>query len=136
MSTSPEKPKNNKKIPTPFSLRLTFEERATLEKEAGNKPLGAFIRAKLFEGEEAPRRVRTRTRKPLEDDRALARVLGELGKARLANNLNQLARAVNSGSLPVTPDTEAAIKEACAAVQDMRSDLMQALGFPHARGPS
>ncbi|MEW8073541.1 MAG: plasmid mobilization relaxosome protein MobC [Candidatus Thiodiazotropha sp.] len=136
MSTSPENPSNNKKIPTPFSLRLTFEERAALEKEAGNKPLGAHIRSKLFAGEEAPRRVRTRTRKPLEDDRALARVLGELGKARLANNLNQLARAVNTGSLPVTPDTEAAIKEACAAVQDMRSDLMHALGFPHTKGPS
>ncbi|MEW7986735.1 MAG: hypothetical protein AB2799_13160 [Candidatus Thiodiazotropha sp.] len=135
MSTPPTISNKNKKIASPFSLRLTFEERSALEKEAGSKPLGTYIRAQLFEGREAPRKVRTRTRKPLQDDRALARVLGELGKARLANNLNQLAKAVNTGSLPVTPDTEKAINEACRAVQDMRRQLMQALGFPNSGGP-
>ena len=35
----------------PFSLRLTFEERALLEQAAGDMPLGAYIRSKLFEGE-------------------------------------------------------------------------------------
>lgn len=31
------------KKPSPFSLRLTFEERARLESEAGTLPLGAYI---------------------------------------------------------------------------------------------
>jgi len=130
MNTPPTKPRKNKELPPPFSLRLTFEERAALEHAAGNSPLGVYIRAKLFEGAEAPRRVRTRTRKPLKDDKILGELLGKLGKARLANNLNQLARASNTGSLPVTPDTEKALQEACIAVQDMRSVIMQALGYP------
>jgi hypothetical protein len=106
MSTPPINSSKNSALPTPFSLRLTFDERAALEKAAGNKPLGVCIRAKLFEGNETPCRVRTRSRKPLEDERALGRLLGELGRARLANNLNQLAKAVNTSSLPVTPDTK------------------------------
>jgi hypothetical protein len=73
--------------------------------------------------------VRARSRKPVEDERALGRLLGELGKARLANNLNQLAKAANTGSLPVTLDTENALRDACAAIQDMRGLLLRALGF-------
>jgi len=33
-----------KKKTPPFSLRLTFEERARLEELAGDMPLGAYIR--------------------------------------------------------------------------------------------
>ncbi len=73
-------------------------------------PLGAYIRQKLLGGDERPRR---RHRKPLRDDLTLAKLLGELGSARLANNLNQLAKAANAGSLPVTPETEQALKAAC-----------------------
>lgn len=135
MSTPPINSIKNSKVASPFSLRLTFEERTALEREAGNKPLGAHIRSKLFGGSEAPRKVRTRTRKPIQDDRAMASLLGALGQSRIANNLNQLAKAVNTGSLPVTPDTEKALNEACSAVQDMRRQLMQALGFPNAGGP-
>ncbi|WP_369157019.1 plasmid mobilization relaxosome protein MobC [Candidatus Thiodiazotropha sp. LNASS1] len=134
MSTPPIKSRNNNGIPSPFSLRLTFEERAALEQEAGHLPLGVYIRSKLFGGSEAPRKVRTRPRKPIKDDRAMASLLGGLGQSRIANNLNQLAKAVNTGSLPVTPDTEKAINEACSAVQDMRRRLMRALGFPSSEG--
>ncbi len=115
------------KKPTPFSLRLTFEERAELERQAGDKPLGAFIRAKLLdEAVHAPRKAR---RKPVGDQKALGQVLGQLGQSRLANNLNQLARAANTGSLPVTPETEAAIADACADVRVMRNALMKAMGM-------
>ncbi|MEW8051127.1 MAG: plasmid mobilization relaxosome protein MobC [Candidatus Thiodiazotropha sp.] len=135
MSIPPTKSSNNKKIASPFSLRLTFDERSALEQEAGHLPLGAYIRSRLFGGSEAPRKVRTRPRKPIKDDRTMASLLGALGQSRIANNLNQLAKAANMGSLPVTPDTEKAINEACSAVQDMRRQLMQALGFPHSGGP-
>jgi hypothetical protein len=113
-------------MPCPFSLRLTVEERAALEREAGRQPLGAYIRSKLLHNSEAPRRAR---RTPLADDKALAQLLGELGRARLANNLNQLAKAVHTGSLPVTPDTENAILTACQDVQLMRETLIAALGL-------
>jgi len=113
-------------LPCPFSLRLTVEERSVLEREAGHQPLGAYIRSKLLHNSEASRRAR---RTPLADEKALAQVLGELGRARLANNLNQLAKAVHTGSLPVTPDTEKAILTACREVQQMRETLIAALGL-------
>ena len=112
---------------SPFSLRLTFEERSRLEKDAAGMPLGAYIRSKVF-GEDAARR-KTRGKFPVKDWKALSHVLGSLGKSRLANNLNQLARAANSGSLPVTPDTEKALREACKEVEAIRRELLRALGY-------
>lgn len=129
MNTSPSNSSKNSKLPTPFSLRLTFEERAALEQSAGNRPLGAYIRSKLFGGTEAPRKRRSRTRKPLKDEKALGELLGKLGESRLASNVNQLAKAANSGSLPVTTDTEKALQTACDDVRTMRILLMQALGY-------
>jgi hypothetical protein len=125
VSGSPERHKRKDTLP-PFSLRLSFEERSRLEKEAGDLPLGTYIRDKLFEGAPTKRRLR---KQPVKDHAALGRVLGELGQGRLSNNLNQLARAVNSGSLPVTPETEKDIRNACAEIAWMRQVLMQALGL-------
>ena len=116
-----------KTYPPPFSLRLTFGERAALEKAAAGMSLGAYIRSRLFVGNLPPRR--TRGKFPVKDHTALGKVLGELGRSRLANNLNQLARAANSGSLPVTPDTEAELRRACAEVRQIRADLISALGL-------
>jgi hypothetical protein len=112
--------------PPPFSLRLTAEEKAALKREAGSMPLGAYIRSKLLGEASRPRRSR---RSPVQDEKALAQVLGELGRAKLSNNLNQLAKAVNIGSLPVTPETEKAIQDACLDVQWMRARLIEALGL-------
>lgn len=113
--------------PAPFSLRLTFEERASLEQAAGDMPLGAYIRGQIFEGKQT--RQRRRYKRPVKDHQALGQLLGALGESRLANNLNQLAKSANTGSLPVTPETEKALREACAEIHQMRSLLMRALGF-------
>lgn len=110
----------------PFSLRLTFEERALLERDAVGMSLGAYIQMRLFGENAAPRKTRGKT--PVKDHEALGRVLGALGGSRLSQNLNQLAKAVNTGSLPVTPETEHDLKEACASVALIRAELMRALG--------
>lgn len=89
--------------------------------------LGEYVRSRVFD-ETVPAR-RTRGKHPVKDHEALGRVLGELGRSRLANNLNQLARAVNTGSLPVTPETEAALLKACAEIQRIRAELVKALGL-------
>ena len=94
--------------------------------------LGAYIRSKLLDEDDVAHRniYRRKHKAPIKDHQALGHVLGELGKSRLSNNLNQLAKAVNTGSLPVTPDTEKAIRDACSSVHDMRTLLMMALEFP------
>jgi hypothetical protein len=110
----------------PFSLRLSFEERARLEASANGLPLGAYIKAVLFEGE-LPK-VRRRNTNPIKDQQSLGRVLSTLGQSRLSSNLNQMARAVNTGTLPVHPETEADLRQACADVSAMREALLDALG--------
>ena len=117
-----------KKLP-PFSLRLTFDERARLEELAGSEPLGSYIKRKVFDRKCAgTRRARSRTRRPIKDEKKLAHVLAILGQSRLANNLNQLAKAAHLGTLPMMPDTEREIRRACADVALMRRELLRVLG--------
>ncbi|MBL1146213.1 MAG: hypothetical protein D8M28_00770 [Proteobacteria bacterium] len=108
-----------------FSLRLSPEERRELEVRAGRMPVGAYIRFMLFEMP-SPRR---KSRKPPPDQEILRQLLTELAKARLANNLNQIAKASNSGLLPVTDETEQELNQACADVKLMRECLIKALGL-------
>lgn len=122
--TYPEKDKPDTR---PFSIRLTQAERCLLLARAGRVPLSTYIRDAILSADAQTKRRRQAN--PIKDHEALARVLAALGQSRLSNNLNQLAKAVNTGVLPVTPETEAEISHACAAVSAMRGDLMRALGL-------
>lgn len=115
-----------KKRDAPFSLRLSFDEKAALLEAANGVPLGAYIKAKLFG--EPLEKVRRRNTNPVKDHEALGRVLGTLGGSRLSQNLNQLARAANTGALPVSPELEQELRAACEEVAAMRSELLRALG--------
>jgi hypothetical protein len=117
-----------KKRTPPFSLRLTFEQRARLEQEAAGSSLSAYIHERLF-GAEAPAARRKRGKTPVKDQQAIAELLAKLGQSRLSSNLNQLARLANLGALPVTPDTETAIIEAAGDIAAMRKLLIEALGL-------
>lgn len=111
-----------------FSLRLTDDERALLQARAGSTPLGAYIRQTLLTNQDRGVRL-IRQRSPVADHEAISRVLASLGQSRLSSNLNQLAKAVHLGVLPVTPETEQEIAQACAAIGVMRNDLIAALGL-------
>lgn len=113
---------------SPFSLRFTREERAWLDCAAAGMPLAAFLRSLIFDEELLKKRRKPR-KSPVKDYQVLARLQAELGQSRLANNLNQLARAANTGSLEVSPDTEKALQDACSDVKWMRHMLMEALGI-------
>lgn len=126
--------KVEKKREAPFSLRLSFEEKALLRAAANGVPLGAYIKAKLFD--EPLEKVRRRNTNPVKDHEALGRLLGSLGQSRLSQNLNQLARASNTGALPVSPEVEAELRQACADVKAMREELLRALGSLSEGGPS
>jgi Bacterial mobilisation protein (MobC) len=121
-----------KKRTAPFSLRLTFEERAQIEADAGTMPVGAYISRGLYKesaaGDDAPK-YRKRRSAPDVDQELLAQVLACLGATRIANNLNQLARATNIGSFYFDDDTKRMIREACNDVRIMRELLLRALGI-------
>jgi len=114
------------KYPPPFSIRFTFEERARLDAERGPKALSTHIRELLFGEDVTPRKRPGNS--PVGDAEALGRVLGALGASRLSSNLNQLAKAVNTGSLPVSAEVESELLETCQEVQELRADLLRALG--------
>ncbi len=76
-----------------------------------------------------PPRRRPRASASVVDQKALSQVLAALGQSRLSSNLNQLAHLANIGALPVTPELEAELAEALAAIRDLRRLLLVALGF-------
>ena len=114
------------KKPTPFSLRLSVEERELLDELAGTKPLGAYIRETLLSNAK-PRRGRTS--RPKEDNIILAQILAQLGASRLPNNINQLARAANTGSLLVTDDVLHNLNEAVENILFIKETLIKVLGL-------
>jgi len=114
--------------PPPFSLRLTQDERAELERMAGSMSLSSCIKARLFDSEApAPRR---RRRRGVKDERALRQLLAMLGSSRLSQNMNQLAKAAHVGNLPLRDEVERDLNKACGDIQMMRVILMRALGIP------
>ncbi len=54
----------------------------------------------------------------------LAKLLGTLGKSRISQNINQLAKAANSGSLPVNQEVIEELNDACKAINCLRNTLM------------
>ena len=121
--------KKKREYPKPFSIRFTFEERARLEELADGMPLGVFIRSQLLDDDAAIKPRRRRDQHPVKDQKALGQLLGLLRRSKLANNVNQLARAANSDSLPATPETERAIVRACQEISWMKAALVRALGL-------
>lgn len=95
--------------------------------EAGDMPLGAYIISRVLNAGAPPPRQRRGLGS--EDRELIGRALGQLGQSRLANNFNQLAKLANSGALPVTPDTEAALQQGVAEIAEMRRILIAALGL-------
>jgi hypothetical protein len=100
-------------------VRLAADERATLDAAAEKAGLttSSYARQAML-GAPAPRQVR----RPPVERQELARLLAELGK--VGSNLNQLAKAVNSGIVPYGNEIEAAL----VGLRDVRGAILKALG--------
>ncbi|WP_330178499.1 plasmid mobilization relaxosome protein MobC [Candidatus Vondammii sp. HM_W22] len=125
--------KNNNRsnqYPPPFSMRFTDDERKALNLAAAGRPLAAYIRWLIFKEDmpEMPKK-RTRGESASQDHKQLAKLLGALGKSRIASNINQLAKAANSGSLPVSQEIINALNESVAAIKWMRATLIKGMGI-------
>lgn len=115
-------------IKTPRSIRFSDKEWAKVQRSADAlemKPTG-FVRARALADDIAD--VRRVAHGEAERHKEFARMLATLGNSRLSQNLNQIARAINTGSLVLSPDVIAQINEACADIRWIRKNLMQALG--------
>jgi hypothetical protein len=102
-----------------ITIRLTPDERAAIDESAQRAGLTAGSHARsILLGAPTPRQVR----RPPVERRELAQLLGEVG--RVGNNLNQIARALNSGAEP----DDGALSEALAGLQPVRDAILAALG--------
>jgi hypothetical protein len=102
-----------------IAFRCLEEEFAAIAAKADRAGLscGAFLRAAGL-GSPGPRAVR----RPPADHKALRQILGELG--RVGNNLNQIARMLNTGQQPDLPE----LKTALSAYIEIRNAIFEALG--------
>ncbi len=115
-----------KSPPAPYSIRFSTEEREELDRLADGIKWSAYIKAVLFIERRKPAR---NVVAPLQDKKLYAKLLATLGASRISQNINQLAKAVNSGSLPVSAEVEEHIKEACQAILWMRDTLIKCMGL-------
>ncbi|MEM7744372.1 MAG: hypothetical protein AAF409_11755 [Pseudomonadota bacterium] len=120
-------PRPRRKRPAPLSVRLTDAERAALEKAADGQSLNSYVKDQLFSA--SGKAARSRRRKPVKDQVALAQALGLLGQMDLGPSLKALTQAVETGALDVSPEVEEELRAACAAVIAIRSELLRALGY-------
>jgi len=117
----------HKKRPAPFSLRLSEEERAKIESASGGMPVASYIKSVVL-ADDAPI-YRKRKSMPEQDKRLLAEILARLGSNRSANNLNQIAKHLNQGTLIVDDQLAEDLNQAVVEVAWIRTTLMEALGI-------
>jgi len=115
MSSGSEKRVRTKHL----TIRLTQDERAAIDDAADRAGLttGSYARQTVMCAP-VPRQVR----RPPVERRELVRLLGELGK--IGGNLNQLARAANTGVLVYGGEIDAAL----GGLLDVRESILKALG--------
>ncbi|GAB2707763.1 plasmid mobilization protein [Aliiglaciecola aliphaticivorans] len=99
----------------------------TQKAKALNLKTATFIRARTLADdiEEVKRYALT----PIEERKDIALILSALGASRMASNLNQIAYAINTGTLVLSPDVIKQITDACETLKWMRGALTQALGL-------
>ena len=119
--------KKKKSYFPPISLRVSPEEKARLEHDAGDMTISAFIRWVLFGDNVTPRK--RRIKRPIKDYRVLAQLFALIKRTQAWNNLNQIARAINSNTWVVSPESEKLLREACKAIIEIRDMMMKALGL-------
>lgn len=125
MNAAPSKFKNER--PAPFSIRFSETELTELRRRAGKIPLSAFIRDTVLDPENVKPRARRQSLSL--DTKLLGQILASIGNAGISKDLSLMARAASQGALPVTPEMEARLELACAAVMEMRFHLLSALGI-------
>ena len=121
------KRKPKRRRPSSLSIRVSDEERATLERKAGKRSLGAYVRETVLGGNQAPRRKGAA--KPPVDYAMLGQVLGKLGQSEQVSVLFLLLAAVEGERVMMAEEDRAALQAARADVREVRALVMGALGL-------
>ncbi len=112
-----------------LTIRLTTIERARLDSQAKALGISTAKNVRLLIADEAIQRKLAVILERRNRQADYAQILMALGKSRIANNLNQIAYAINSGSFMLTPDVVSQINEAYFAVLEMKETLLKMQGL-------
>ncbi len=117
--------KKRKKRMAPLSIRLSPDERARLEVLAGQQPIGAFVKSRLFAANDnIPPRPNSR---PIVNERVgFAKMLGMLARMDIFLILKELLKAVGNGQIRLEPETESALNTAFLDLREIRRLLIEA----------
>jgi len=119
----------NQVLDTSMTIRMALSLRQYIDGEAMTlgMPTSEYARYKLSDKEAQSKMAVIFERRARQAE--YAKILMALGKSRIANNLNQIAYAINTGTFVFTPDVIAQINEAYEAIMYMRRLLIQAEGI-------
>jgi len=123
MASGSDKRQRNKRS----YIRWTSDEFNQAAAKADNCGLSfaAFLRAAVLDGDTGARAQR----RPPIDHKALRQSLGEVG--RVGNNINQIARALNSGEKANLPELQEVLRDCI----DVLNRINAALGKKHGPDP-
>ncbi|EKE78041.1 hypothetical protein [Oceanibaculum indicum] len=124
-TAKPAKPKRRR--PSSLSIRVSDEERAILQRKAGKRSIGAYVREKALGDEQAPRR--RSVAKPSIDSVLLGKVLGKFGQSEQVTVLFLLLAAAENERVTMGKKDRAALHAACADMREVRALVMGALGL-------
>ena len=105
-------------------MRLPHELKTALNELKGDLSLNAFI---ILLIERALQAFKMPVKSSGTDRQILAQILAVLGKSNLASNVRLLADAAKSGSLPMSPETDDACREAARDIAELLRLLLKAL---------
>jgi hypothetical protein len=110
------------KMPT-LTIRLTNDQEDKIKKEAEafGYTKGSLVKSKLFKDNFTPRKV------PRPDQKELAKIVAQLGK--LGSNINQIAKALNSGKIPPNAELILGLKSAQIGLEKIGEDVKETLGI-------
>lgn len=89
--------------------------------------MSAYAREVLFAANDNP--SPRRARKYQSQKELASALLAQLGKGEAARSLREIARGVRLGTIVVTPETDAALREAAESVNAAAQGAMRLLGI-------
>ena len=117
--------RRNEKYGIPFSMRLSVEERARLDALAGDMPMGAYVRSRLFD---TPSPRHRKMRRFDVDQRKLKKLLRELGRQHISSSLHRIMTAIDDEDLEMDDALEAQLRCLCSDLRQLRRSIRKALG--------
>ena len=117
--------RRNEKYGIPFSMRLSVEERARLDALAGDMPMGAYVRSRLFD---TPSPRHHKMRRFDVDKSLLKKLVRELGRQHISSRLHRIMDAIDDGDLEVGDKLELELRYLCSELRHLRRNIRKAVG--------